>query len=233
MTAGKNKVNWSPKNIEDKSLTKTASTKGQKKEISDDDVLFEAAKSFIEASKENKYEDKTDIEEATGFDNVEDSVEDSVVLDTDEGEVELGEVSDVEVSEVAEGEASEAKAVEKVEKVEEAVEKVEEAVADLKSVVSNEEVAEEKVEDQADGDEVAEIEIEVVDEEPVSDEEGMIKESKPSSCEVCGSTFASSDDDFVRYAKLSPANRQKLRKYWKGMLNYVPDYVDLMTKDYE
>ena len=53
MTAGKKKINWSPKEQGDV-LVKTASTE---EVVSDDDSLFEAAKSVIEAAKEKKCED--------------------------------------------------------------------------------------------------------------------------------------------------------------------------------
>ena len=206
MTAGNKKVDWSPKAKENKPLTKVASTEGQ--EVEERDELFEAAKGVVQ-------------KEAQCF-----GEEEGIVVEEPQDVVEVIEEGDgvEEVSEEAEA---------KVESVEEAVEAVEEAVEDLKDVVEEKEEGVEDVEDVED--EVAEVEIEVVDEEPVSDEpvaeEGeIIIESQPESCEACGATMASSGEEFVRYASISPSNRKKLRKYWKEMLNYAPDYVDLMTK---
>ena len=42
-----------------------------------------------------------------------------------------------------------------------------------------------------------------------------------------------SEEEFCKYAKLSPQNRAKLADYWVNMLGYPKDYVSLMTKDYE
>jgi len=169
-------------------------------EVQERDDLFEAAKGVVE-------------KEAGAF-----GEEEAVVLDIED--------SDNGGFEVAEDAASEVSEEAAVETVEEAVEAVEEAVEDLKSVVTGE------------GEEENEIEIEVIDEEPVSQEGEIVIESepvldsepKPTCCESCGATTASSGEEFVKYASISPSNRKKLRQYWKGMLNYVPDYVDLMTK---
>ena len=38
---------------------------------------------------------------------------------------------------------------------------------------------------------------------------------------------------FVKIAKLSPQNKKKLAHYWKSMLGYDPEYVNLMVRDYE
>ena len=230
MTAGKEKVNWSPKDEKDEGLKKTASTEEQEVEASDDDKLYEAAKSFLE----NKVEKEAEAE-CVAEEEVEVVNDDSVVDDVVE-----------EVSETVEGDA--------VSKVEDAVDKVEEALEEVKDAVEEcVDGDENAVEDISD--DVAEVEIEVVDEEPVSDEGEIIVESEPV-CESCGAVMAkneeeevkessdekaeeeevveaSSGDEFVRYSKISPKNRSKLRKYWKGMLAYAPDFVDLMTKDYE
>ena len=96
-----------------------------------------------------------------------------------------------------------------------------------------------------------EIEVEEVGEEVVPEDGEIIIESEPV-CESCGAVIAkteeetkeagteaeemtveASGDEFVKYAKISPKNRKKLRDYWKNMLNYAPDFVDLMVKDYE
>ena len=44
---------------------------------------------------------------------------------------------------------------------------------------------------------------------------------------------ASIEEEFCRYAALSTENRKKLKNYWTKDLGYPPDYVNLMTTDYE
>lgn len=246
MTAGNKKVDWSPKEKQDKVIVKTASTEEQEVvEASDEDALFEAAKSVIEAAKkcddcdcdpceceEEGKEKEKETKEAASCGDAPVKEDSAMVFD----------VSDEEEGIEDGGEAT----------VEEAIEKVEDALEEVKDAVGVEgdEVSDDAiVEDEG---EVAELEIEVVDEEPVAEEGEIFIESEPACCESCGSALASTDDEtkeatteevvgreassgeeFVRYAAISPANRKKLRQYWKSMLNYVPDYVDLMTKDYE
>lgn len=57
--------------------------------------------------------------------------------------------------------------------------------------------------------------------------------ASPASCDKKDACEASADDEFVRYAKISPSNRKKLIDFWKKDLGYVPEYVKLMTMDYE
>jgi hypothetical protein len=118
-------------------------------------------------------------------------------------------------------------------KMESAVEKIEEAVVDLKELVQ-----EEKGE-LGEG-EVDEVEIEVDDAgggipgEEVSNSE-IIVQSEPCMAKSKDKVdkVASTEEEFCRFAKLSPANKAKLANYWSNMLGYPKDWVDLLTKDYE
>ena len=130
-----------------------------------------------------------------------------------------------------------------VEKVEQAVEKIEEAVGDLKDVVKEEkgEVGEEEVEIEIEDGGEEEVEIEIEDEIPGKDvsQSDIVVESEPDikSCaekkDVQVEKSASTEEEFVKIAKLTPANRKKLADYWTNMLGFPKDYVSLMTKDYE
>lgn len=44
---------------------------------------------------------------------------------------------------------------------------------------------------------------------------------------------ASTEEEFTRFAKLSPVNKKKVADYWTNMLGFPKDYVALMVKDYE
>ena len=79
-----------------------------------------------------------------------------------------------------------------------------------------------------------EIEVEDEVEDKVEDKEkeggeDIVVESKPEEC----STMASGEEEFCKFAKLSDANRKKLKDFWGGMLGYPADYVALLVKDYE
>ena len=122
-----------------------------------------------------------------------------------------------------------------------------EVVVELKDAVGKSEVAEEKeieIEIEEDGDK-PKLEFEVGEKSVVPEIPGkdvsqseIIVESKPDcGCmakkEVKLEKSAATEEEFCRFAKLSPANRKKLGDYWKNMLGFPKDYVDLMVKDYE
>jgi hypothetical protein len=157
------------------------------------------------------------------------------------------EVSDVKVDEnsIVEVETKEGEEMEEKSKeaIKESVDKLEEVVTDLKDAVQKSDVAEESeieieiCDDEAKDEEVNEVEIEVEDdkdEEPevpgkdTSKEEIIVESEEPKM-----DKSAATDEEFCRFAKLSPENKKKLSNYWINMLNYPKDYVALMTKDYE
>ena len=213
--AGNNKPEWAPKETK---MQKTAS-EGQEVQEQEVDALYEAAKGVVEAEAAEVKE----VEEATACDTMQD--EEAVVLDVEEVP-EVGDENGEVVNEVSEAVSTE-------EKVEEATEKIEEAVVELKEAIG-EEVAEEVGEEV--GEEVAEVS-EIPGEEVVDSE--VIVESAP--CPACGAMASdkvameksASSEEFCKFAKLSPQNRQKLANYWTNMLGFPKEYVSLMTKDYE
>jgi len=103
--------------------------------------------------------------------------------------------------------------------VKDAVETIEVALEEVKEAVG---VQEEVHEEVGVGDESAVDEVtfteEVVEDSVEAEEEPVV---------------ASSEEEFCRFAKISPQNRAKVADYWKNSLGYPPDYVDLLTKDYE
>lgn len=273
--AGNKNVDWSPK--EEEKLVKTASAKDIKAVDVKEEVnyLYEAAKSFIEASDkckecnkpknlcECKKEEKETkqagiipgVPDGTGphgmgpekgrgkgpcgkggKDDKKDDKETSKDDKKDVIEVDIPEEGNCEddlpfvVEPVAE-KASEAT------KMESAVDKIEEAVIELKEVVQ---------EEKGETEEVAEVEFEVGDDkapeipgEEISNNE-IIVESTPdvNACaktkkDVAMDKSASTEEEFCRFAKLSPENRKKLANYWVNMLGFPKDYVGLMVKDYE
>jgi hypothetical protein len=209
--AGNNKINWSPKQ-EDK-LQKTASTDGSVAEESN--PLYEAAKKYIAAQSE------VNVDETEDKDGLE--IEVKNIEDVSEVEVELEDSA--------------------CEKIDDAVEKLEEVVADLKGEDDKSEVSEEVAVDEKKDEEV-EIEVEVNDEKEVLDIPGkdvsnseIIVESSPDEVkedkEACMDKSASTEEEFCRFAKLSPVNKKKLADYWVNALGYPKDFVNLMVKDYE
>jgi hypothetical protein len=204
--AGNKNVDWSPK---EEKMTKTASivTATTQEEVN---PLYEAALKFSKAS--------------------EDQIAAPVAKDDNAPVIEI---------ETPEGEKKEE---EGKDKVEQAVEKLEEVVVDLKDAVGEVSEAEE-----------VEVEIEVEDESPAASDVAMpsipgkdmskdeiVIESTPGS--TCASAekknvemnkAAATEEEFCRFAKLTPANRKKLGDYWVNMLGFPKDYVALMTKDFE
>jgi hypothetical protein len=63
--------------------------------------------------------------------------------------------------------------------------------------------------------------------------EASEEETVEASTEEVGMDKSASAEEFCKYAKISPANRSKIKDYWKNMLGYPSDYVELMTKDWE
>ena len=234
MSAGNKKVNWSPK---DEEVIKVASngTPEVKEEVN---ALYEAAKKFAQdfGKKEEVVENcekcKKGAAECTC---AKEECKDVVKKDDETAIIEI---------ETPEGEKAEHEAVGEVEQ---AVEKLEEVVVELKDAVGKSEVAEEKeieIEIEEDGDK-PKLEFEVGEKSVVPEIPGkdvsqseIIVESKPDcGCmakkEVKLEKSAATEEEFCRFAKLSPANRKKLGDYWKNMLGFPKDYVDLMVKDYE
>ena len=251
MPAGNSKFKWVPEVEKETKMEKTASAETDVKEVEEDlNPLYEAAKGFfkqkkIEAGSKcqcsggdcdcgDKCECKSDggsckqIESCAMSDDLPE-ITDEVVGEEggfggdDEVEVEIGE--DGEIGDVSTPET-----------VEEAVVAVEEAVEDLKEVAG---VGEE-------GDDEAEIDIEVVDDFEVNDDGGegeddeiviesmpMMAGSKKATKEAGTEKDASSEDDYIKLSMISPKNRQKVVSFWRDMLGYPADYVNLMAKDYE
>jgi cytochrome c556 len=233
MPAGSKRFDWSPKETE--KFEKTASTGVQAVEV---DELLEAAKK-VQAQfggMEDLPCDGAPCDEAVGTDKASgtDVALDASPVSTLDESPAKGAVTDVAeaVQEVIE-KAEKAEAV--VKKVEEAVEKVEEAAQEVRNAVQdgtgNVDLP---------GDEVAEIEIEIEDEngasdedkDEVKDEDEFTKESEDEPKEKTEKK-ASLADEFVRFANISPENRSKLTNYWVKYLGYPKDYVSLMVKDYE
>ena len=241
--AGNKNVEWSPK---EEPMVKTASTATDvKEEVS---PLYEAAKTFIEASERckdcnkpkglcecKKEEPKAELPNAACADDKAPIVE----IETPEGEK-------------AEGDAKE--------KIEVALDKLEEVVVDLKDAVQQSDVAEEaeieiEVEDnnmpEIPGKDVSQSDIivestpacacaetkkevkEAKKEDKNEKKEDKKEEKKEEKKEVVMDKSAATEEEFCKFAKLTPANRQKLAKYWKDALGYPADYVSLMVKDYE
>ena len=138
------------------------------------------------------------------------------------------------VEEVEEG-ASEDSAVkevqEAVEKIKEAAEQIEEAVLNISDVQIEEEpeMEEVSIEIEDDVDELDALE----DAEGAEEVPGVIEDDEEEvDVEKEGCT-ASSEEQFMKLAMISPSNRKKLVDYWTNVLNYPADYVKLMVKDYE
>ena len=253
--AGNKKVDWSPK---EETMVKTASTGAEVKE--EVNALYEAAKSYVEAKaamckeckkpmnlcscdksdaksdaksdvkSDAKAEVKADVKTAGSSEVKPDSAvkSDSASSDSTCG---LPPPADVVTEPVAEE-------VGEVSKMEAAVEKIDEAVVELKEVVQ---------EEKGETGEATEVEFEVSDDKVtdipgkgISDSE-IIVESTPALPCACADTkkevtmdkAAATEEEFCRFAKLSPANRKKLGDYWVNMLGFPKDYVSLMVKDYE
>jgi len=259
MTAGNKKVEWSPK---DDKLVKSASVQGEVKEETNPlyeaaKAVVEAGKKCEKCGEKEsecvcEEPKKDEVKKAGKVPGVPDGTgPHGMGKEKGRGEGPCGEggkeseetavvdlppmgspEGDVIVEPVAE-EASEAS------KMEEAVEKIEEAVVELKEVVEEEK-------DELPEGEVDEVEIDIggddIPGEEVSDSE-IIVQSEPcaeSPLEGCMakekgkvSKSASTEEEFCKFAKLSPANKAKLANYWTNMLGYPKDWVDLLTKDYE
>lgn len=224
--AGNKNIAWSPKDEE--KLTKTASSGSVAKETN---PLYEAAKKFMATASDSCVECNKPM-------NLCECICDDKNA-TEVSDVKVDENSIVEV-ETKEGEEMEDKSKEAIK---ESVDKLEEVVTDLKDAVQKSDVAEESeieieiCDDEAKDEEVNEVEIEVEDdkdEEPevpgkdTSKEEIVVESEEPKM-----DKSAATDEEFCRFAKLSPENKKKLSNYWINMLNYPKDYVALMTKDYE
>jgi len=226
--AGNKKLDWSPKEVE---MTKVASAGTVVAE--EVDSLYEAAKKHLDSIKTAQFEAKEEKTEEKCKDcGCEKKECKCVQKKEDEVTIDVGKkAEDKPVEEKAEDSA--------VAKIEEAVIEIEDAVEEIKGV-QTEEVAEEveiEVKDEGKevvpGKEVSDGEVIVVSEpSPVAcmadkKEEVKVAEKKEET------KVASVDDEFQKYAKLSPENKKKLNNFWTNMLGYPKDYVDLMTKDYE
>lgn len=156
----------------------------------------------------DEVEIEVEVEEEKEPEEVLDEVkEDGVVTEEEEEVVEQAAVEKikgaVETIEIA---------LEEVTDAEEALTKVKEAVETVEEV--HEEMGEgtEETEDTGEVSFTEEIVEDSVEDEPV---------------------VASSEEEFCKFAKISPKNRAKIANYWKNSLGYPADYVDLLTKDYE
>lgn len=239
--AGNNSVNWLPPK---KKIQKTASDGKISEEVEVDsrESLYEAAKGVVESMGKdigNEEMEGLEVSDSESTDVIKPSEEVSEIDDETE-EVEIEEVSEVgndleDVEDVGE-EAEEIS----IEVVEEAVEKVDEAVGELKDTVDMaEDVIEKEEEVSEEIDAPIEVEVDIEEETP-EDEGEIIVESEPEDnldSEVLEEDVAldksASAEEFCKFAKLSPKNREKLRSYWVNALNYPKDYVDLLVKDYE
>lgn len=224
--AGNKNVSWSP----EEKLTKTASS-GSAKETQDS--VYEAAKKFMATASDSdicvKCNNPSNICECI--------CEDEKVKEV----MEEGAIVEVETEE------SEKKEEESRTEIKDAVEKIEEAVSELKDSVQKSDAAEEEeveieiCDDEDKKEEVEEVEIEVEDDDkkeldiPGKDtsESEIIVESDDKEEEPKMDKSAATEEEFCRFAKLSPENKKKLSNYWVNMLNYPKDYVALMVKDYE
>jgi len=227
MPAGNSKVDWSPKEAK---LHKTANTEEQVEVQEEVNPLYEAAKAHMAEVEKQKAEasEETEVKEACG--SMMD--DDSVVLDVEVDEevpcpdAVVEEVSDEatpkSVSEaVAEVEAKAEEAEAVVQEVAAAVDKIEEAVQDVKDVCGK----------GGEMEELEELEEDIPGEEVVDDE--VVVEGEECDEEASMDKSASVEEEFCKFAKLSPSNRKKVVNYWVKQLGYPKDYVALMTKDYE
>lgn len=228
--AGNKNIAWSPKDEEN--LVKTASSGSTSKETN---PLYEAAKKFM----------------ATASDSCVECNKPMNLCECLCDDSNAKEVSDVKVDDnsIVEVETKESEKMEETSKeaIKESVDKLEEVVTDLKDAVQKSDVAEESeieieiCDDEAKDEEVNEVEIEIEDDKEddkkeetevpgkdTSKEEIIVESEEPKM-----DKSAATDDEFCRFAKLSPENKKKLTSYWVNMLNYPKDYVALMTKDYE
>jgi len=234
---GKKNFEWAPQ--EENEKVKTSSQAQY-------DALVEAG--IVPGVDEEAFEDKQGKEDGIGCGVAQDEL---AVVEVDicepcEEPCEEGGGLGLGVEEVAEeggsGDVQEAVAelVEKAEQAEEvaeavtdALERVEEAVQDVKSAVG---VADEVTD-------VVEVDLEETDDDGDDDgddvidttpEDELVVESEDDDKEDSDNEkTASAEDDFVKFAKISPKNRKKLRNYWISALGYPSEYVNLMTKDYE
>ena len=236
--AGNKKIDWSPKETK---LEKTAAT-SVSQDIEDNNPLYIAAKKYLEAKADGETcdtgkkcpceciddkckEDKKEVKAGTEF-----GAKPANEAPANEAPLkdESGAIIEIETPE------GEKKEDDGKDKIEVAVEKIDDAVVELKDAVGMVNEAEEE-----------EVEIEIDDISAPSipgkedSKDGLLVESDPMSNCACAekqeveiNKEASTDDDFCKYAKLSPANKMKLAKYWKD-LGFPKEYVDLMTKDYE
>jgi hypothetical protein len=214
--AGNKKLDWSPKEVE---MIKTASTEAVV--VEEKDMLYEAAKKHLDSMKIAQ-ENKAVEEKCKDCGCCKDECK-CVQKKDEEVKIEVGGEKVEEVAEKSEDAA--------VAKIEEAVIEIEDAVEELKGDQKKEEVAEEVEIEITDDDK------EVVPGKEVSDGEIIVvSEPSPTAC-MAGKKeevkVASTDEEFQKFAKLSPENKKKLANYWTQMLGYPKDYVDLMTKDYE
>jgi len=72
--------------------------------------------------------------------------------------------------------------------------------------------------------------------EPCKCEKGEAKEEKTdkeASSKAKMSKASDANEEFCKYAKISPANRKKVYVYWTNMLGYPKDFAALLVKDYE
>lgn len=137
-----------------------------------------------------------------------------------EDEAVIPEADGAAVIEVSEGFPEESTA--EVSEIEIAIDDVEEALEVVKEVV-------ESITGEGEA-EVTEVSLgEEADIPGVMDSEEGEVETEKEGMQV----MMSSDEDFCKFAKLSPQNRSKLSNYWVNMLGYPKDYVSLLTKDYE
>jgi len=230
--AGSNRREWVPENP----MVKTASTEVEEQPR---DELLEAAMGVLDRQAEqeevvveaaencekcHKCADDCECEKEACIASEEDEVEVDVEVDVEPSEdpdevleevKEDGIVTEEEEEVVEEAAIEKIKgAVETIEVALEEVEDAEEALGKVKEAIGTvEEVHEEMNEDKNDEVSFTEEVIEdSVEEEPV---------------------VASSEEEFCRFAKISPKNRAKVADYWKNSLGYPSDYVDLLTKDYE
>lgn len=247
MSAGNKKVDWSPKG-----LTKVASS-GEA--VEETNALYEAAKKFAQDFSTSKDKEEVKCEKcqnaegdckcgAEGVEEVAKKDEEAIIeIETPESE-KLEEVSKQKVEEVAE------KLEEVVVELKDAVQGVE--VAEEKEieieVTPSGAVVEEKSDEKPldipgkkeveDGGIVVESKPEEIcacaakKEEKKEDKKEEVKEEKKDDKEVKMDKSAATEEEFCKFAKLSPVNKQKLNQYWTA-LGFPKDYVNLMTKDYE
>lgn len=238
--AGNKNVVWSP----EKEMVKTAAT-SVSQDIEDTNPLYVAAKKFLAAQAQEEANEAPEAKAPEAKPPMKDEGAAVVEIETPEGEKMEEEGKDK--TEVA------------VEKIEEAVVELKDAVGmvdtaeDQEVEIEVDEVGAPKMdgfETSIPGKEESKGEIIVKSEPeacPCSSAPVMAKkEEKKEECK-CGKKpceckdkkdvemekAASSDGEFVKYAKLSAENRSKLANYWTKMLGFPKEYVALMTKDYE